>query len=175
MVKVVFHQQREGFFHWGCLESPAHGNNEKHFSVTFSTDNTSSLYRLHSGADHSYHSYHSLSPPVPWQPRQEMEEEQRKGRVNTRRQWCVLGSKWRDIQGEERGRMVHMLLRGRWVDVREMSCIQERKGIGAGKFLSRIPFVNRAREIGYNPGGKERGFSPLPLLWWEKDDRNILL
>lgn len=80
-----------------------------------------------------------------------------------------------DIQGEERGRMVHMLLRGRWVDVREMSCIQERKGIGAGKFLSRIPFVNRAREIGYNPGGKERGFSPLPLLWWEKDDRNILL
>ena len=31
---------------------------------------------------------------------------------------------------------------------------KERKGIGAGKFLSRIPFINRARETGYRLGGK---------------------
>lgn len=86
MVKVVFHQQREGFFTGVVLEVTAHGNNEKHFSVTFSTDNTSSLYCLHSGADHSLPFLPlSIPPPVPWQP-EEMEEEQWKGRVNTRRQ-----------------------------------------------------------------------------------------
>lgn len=147
---------------------PSTWYNEKHFSFEFSINNVPLYHYLHPGAGHNYYSHHPLCL---WFHRNHKRRQRRSswsGGRSPGERWCVLVSKWRNLQGGESGQAAQMHWEVEWDVVRDLNAaklvwVQERMGEKElGLVTAHIPF-NEIICKGTQRNGCKLAFFPLKI------------